>query len=112
MNEPLLKFTDSQPLTTIADLTQLCKANTRTNRPLLTTLNVSQLLTTIAELTQICKANALTNTPLSTAYHTQCQSASNHTAGLTQLSKANTLTNTPLKEVKNLLYNTRKLPFH
>ena len=45
---------------------------------LLTTLSVSQPLTNIAELTKLCKANTLTNTPLSTAYHTQCQSASNH----------------------------------
>ena len=42
------------------------------------TLSVSQPLTTIAELTQFCKANTLTNTLLSTAHHTQCQSAFNH----------------------------------
>ena len=34
--------------------------------------------TIVAELTQLCKANTLSNAPLSTAYHTQCQSASNH----------------------------------
>ena len=63
---------------------------------LLSTLSVSQPLTTIAELTQFCKANILTNTPLSTAYHTQCQSASNHHDELPQLCKANTVTTTPL----------------
>ena len=59
----------------VFSLAKLARLNEVT---LLTTLSVSQPLTTIAELTQLSKANTLTNTPLSTAYHTQCQSASNH----------------------------------
>ena len=57
-------------LTTTKPIYKQLNAFSINKGPLLTTLSVSQPLTTIAELTQLCKANTLTNTPLSTAYHT------------------------------------------